>query len=129
WHGVFTVNSLAHVWGSQRYKTGDTSRNNLFVSILTMGEGWHNNHHYYQSTANNGFFWWEIDMSFYILKFLSWFGIVWDLRKPPVWVLEGKERAHTGDLSGDESWAMPQSVLQATEAMANLRAQIEKTAH
>src|SRR5205085_32804 len=63
WHGTFTINSLAHVWGSKRYETGDTSRNNLFLSLITMGEGWHNNHHFYQSTANNGFFWWEIDTS------------------------------------------------------------------
>jgi stearoyl-CoA desaturase (delta-9 desaturase) len=48
-----------------------------------MGEGWHNNHHFYQSTANQGWFWWEIDGSYYILKMLSWLGLVWDLRTPP----------------------------------------------
>ena len=46
-----------------------------------MGEGWHNNHHHYQTTARQGFFWWEIDLSYYILVALSWFGVVWDL--PP----------------------------------------------
>jgi stearoyl-CoA desaturase (delta-9 desaturase) len=56
-----------------------------------MGEGWHNNHHYYQSTANQGFFWWEVDCSYYILKMLSWVGVVWDLRTPPAHILAGKE--------------------------------------
>lgn len=87
WHGTFTINSLAHVWGSRRYATRDDSRNNLWLALLTMGEGWHNNHHYYQSTANQGFFWWEVDLSYYILKALSFLGIVWDLRTPPAHVL------------------------------------------
>lgn len=89
YHGTFTINSLSHVYGSQRYETGDASRNNFLLALITMGEGWHNNHHYYQSTANQGFFWYEIDMSYMILKVLSWFGIVWDLRTPPKHVLEG----------------------------------------
>jgi stearoyl-CoA desaturase (delta-9 desaturase) len=83
WHGTFTINSLSHVFGSTRYQTTDTSKNNLFLALLTMGEGWHNNHHYYMSTANQGWFWWEIDVSYYILKSLSWVGLVWDLRLPP----------------------------------------------
>ncbi len=87
WHGTFTINSLAHVYGSKRYVTGDESRNNLWLALITMGEGWHNNHHYYQSTARNGFFWWEIDMSWMLLKAMSWVGLVHDLREPPAWVL------------------------------------------
>lgn len=91
WHGTFFINSLAHVWGSRRYPTTDTSRNNFWLALITMGEGWHNNHHYYQSTANQGFFWWEVDFSYYILKTLSWVGVVWDLRTPPAHILAGKE--------------------------------------
>jgi stearoyl-CoA desaturase (delta-9 desaturase) len=83
WHGTFTINSLSHVFGSVRYQTTDTSKNNWALALLTMGEGWHNNHHFYQSTANNGFFWWEVDATYYIIKALSWVGIVWDVRTPP----------------------------------------------
>jgi len=90
WHGTFTINSLSHVFGSQRYRTGDTSKNNFFLSLLTMGEGWHNNHHCYQASVNQGFYWWEFDASFLILKALSWTGIVWDLKKPPLHLLEAK---------------------------------------
>jgi stearoyl-CoA desaturase (Delta-9 desaturase) len=80
WHGTFTINSLSHVFGSRRYLTTDTSRNNFLLALLTCGEGWHNNHHFHQNTANQGWFWWEIDFTFYALKVLSWFGIVSDLR-------------------------------------------------
>jgi len=82
WHGTFTINSLSHVFGSRRYKTTDTSRNNFLLALITCGEGWHNNHHYHQNTANQGWFWWELDLSFYMLKLLSALGLVWDLRLP-----------------------------------------------
>ena len=87
-HGTSFINSLCHVFGKQRFDSGDDSKNNLWLALLTMGEGWHNNHHYYQHSANMGFFWYEIDFSYYILKFLSFFGIVWDLRKPPKHVMD-----------------------------------------
>jgi stearoyl-CoA desaturase (delta-9 desaturase) len=90
WHGTFTINSLSHVHGTVRYSTTDTSKNNFWLALLTLGEGWHNNHHCYMSSANQGFFWWEIDGSFYVLKALSWIGIVSDLRKPPLKQLEVK---------------------------------------
>jgi hypothetical protein len=37
-HGTYTINSLSHVFGSQRYKTGDSSRNNWFLALITLGE-------------------------------------------------------------------------------------------
>jgi stearoyl-CoA desaturase (Delta-9 desaturase) len=83
YHGTFTVNSLAHLFGRRRFETGDNSRNNLFVALITLGEGWHNNHHYYPSSERQGFYWWEIDLAHYTLRLLAWAGIVWDLRTPP----------------------------------------------
>ena len=82
WHATFTINSLSHVFGSRRYLTADTSRNNFLLALLTFGEGWHNNHHASQSTAKQGWFWWELDLTFAILRMLSWFGLVWELRVP-----------------------------------------------
>jgi len=92
WHGTYTINSLSHVFGRQRYRTGDTSRNNWLLAILTLGEGWHNNHHYYPNTVRQGFYWWEYDITFYILKLLSWCGIIWDLKPVPVAVRENPAR-------------------------------------
>lgn len=90
WHGTFTINSLAHVYGSRRYTTTDTSRNNFWLALLTLGEGWHNNHHCYMSSTRQGFFWWELDVSYLILKSLSWIGVTRDLREPPLQLLESK---------------------------------------
>jgi stearoyl-CoA desaturase (delta-9 desaturase) len=92
YHGTFAINSLAHVFGRRRYATGDDSRNSLLLALITMGEGWHNNHHRYQSSANQGFFWWEIDPTWYVLKVLSWVGLVRDLRAPPRRVFDEARR-------------------------------------
>jgi stearoyl-CoA desaturase (delta-9 desaturase) len=92
YHGTFCINSLAHVHGSKRYVTGDDSRNNWLLALMTMGEGWHNNHHAYQSSVRQGFRWWEVDPTFYILKLLSWLGVVWDLKTPPLAVLRNEQR-------------------------------------
>ena len=96
-HATFTINSLAHVWGSRRYATKDTSRNNAFLALLTLGEGWHNNHHHYMSSANQGFFWWEIDISFYVLRAFEKLGLVWDLRRPPERILRKDLIAEVGE--------------------------------
>jgi stearoyl-CoA desaturase (Delta-9 desaturase) len=92
YHATFCINSLAHVRGRRRYVTADDSRNNWLLAIFTMGEGWHNNHHAYQSSVRQGFRWWEIDPTFYVLKMLSLFGLVWDLKTPPLEVRRNKHR-------------------------------------
>ena len=84
WHGSFTINSLGHIIGRRRYSTADGSKNSFILALLTLGEGWHNNHHQYQASVRQGFFWWEIDITYYLLVFFSWLGLVWDLRKPPL---------------------------------------------
>lgn len=89
YHGTFAINSLAHCFGNQRYVTGDDSRNNFWLALITLGEGWHNNHHFYQSSTRQGFRWYELDITYYLLKALSWVGIVRDLRSPPQEVLTG----------------------------------------
>jgi stearoyl-CoA desaturase (delta-9 desaturase) len=91
YHATFCINSLAHVHGRKRYVTGDDSRNNWLLAFFTMGEGWHNNHHAYQSSVRQGFRWWEIDVTYYLLKGLSFLGIVWDLKAPPEQVLRNEQ--------------------------------------
>ena len=86
-HGTCTINSLSHIFGRRRFETTDHSRNNLWLALITLGEGWHNNHHHYPATVRQGFYWWEVDVTFYLLKLLSWTGLIWDLKPVPVQVL------------------------------------------
>ena len=92
YHGTFCINSLAHLVGRRRYITGDDSRNNWLLAIITMGEGWHNNHHAYQSSARQGFYWWEYDPTFYLLTLLERLGLVWNLKRPTAEVMQNQHR-------------------------------------
>lgn len=89
WHITWSVNSLAHMFGYRTYETGEASRNNWFVALLTVGEGWHNNHHQDPSAASVQHRWWEIDISYYEIRILEALGLAWDvavprhLRRPP----------------------------------------------
>ena len=94
YHATFCINSLAHRVGTRRYATRDDSRNNIWLALLTFGEGWHNNHHHYPASARQGFFWWEIDVTFLGLKVLEKVGVVHDLRPVPVAV---RDRIHARD--------------------------------
>jgi stearoyl-CoA desaturase (delta-9 desaturase) len=92
YHATFAINSLAHVVGRRRYVTGDDSRNNALLALVTLGEGWHNNHHAFQSSARQGFRWWELDFSFYILRGLALCGVVSKLKNPPEGIIRNEQR-------------------------------------
>ena len=83
YHGTYTINSLCHAWGGRRYATRDESRNNFWLALITLGEGWHNNHHHYPMSVRQGFFWWEIDVTYYVLRGLAALGVIWDLKPVP----------------------------------------------
>jgi stearoyl-CoA desaturase (delta-9 desaturase) len=82
-HATFSINSLAHVWGSQRFPTPDGSRNNFWLALITLGEGWHNNHHRWPQSARQGFRWWEIDITYYLLWLMARIGIIRELNPLP----------------------------------------------
>lgn len=82
-HATFSINSIDHMFGSKRYDLPNTSRNNLLMAVLTLGEGWHNNHHHYPVTARAGFYWWEIDITYYLLNIMSWLRILRNLKPLP----------------------------------------------
>ncbi|MBK7642989.1 MAG: fatty acid desaturase [Planctomycetes bacterium] len=91
-HATFTINSLSHLLGRQRYDTGDDSRNNPFLALLTFGEGWHNNHHKFPTSVRQGFYWWELDLTWLGLLGLRALGIVRDLKPIPVQAFEKQPR-------------------------------------
>ncbi|KAK9677212.1 hypothetical protein RND81_11G128500 [Saponaria officinalis] len=79
---TFTGNSACHVWGTQVWNTDDLSKNNWWVSIVTLGEGWHNNHHAFEYSAKHGLEWWQIDLTWYIIKFFEAIGLAKDIKLP-----------------------------------------------
>jgi stearoyl-CoA desaturase (delta-9 desaturase) len=81
-HVTWSVNSVCHLWGTQPYRSGDHSRNNLVVGILSLGEGWHNNHHAFPTSARHGLRWWQLDLSYWVICALALVGLAWQVRLP-----------------------------------------------
>ncbi|MBA4187908.1 MAG: acyl-CoA desaturase [Planctomycetaceae bacterium] len=94
---TFAVNSIGHMFGPQRFETGEGSRNNLLLGYLAMGDGWHNNHHRAPSSARHGFAWYEFDMSYLFIRSMKLVGLAWDIKQPPAGVLSGKDKGKAVD--------------------------------
>ena len=101
WHSTFLINSLAHVYGSRRFETTDTSRNNVWLALLTLGEGWHNNHHKAAYVARQGLRWWEVDVTWYVLVVLEKLGIIWDVKRPRATSPRAEDPDHAPEADGD----------------------------
>jgi stearoyl-CoA desaturase (delta-9 desaturase) len=103
-HITWLVNSATHLWGRQRFQTGDDSRNSLWVALLTFGEGWHNNHHAHPRSARHGLAWYEFDPNWLGIRALQLVGLAkqvkqanWRAQKPAVVPAAARERV-TGSL-------------------------------
>jgi stearoyl-CoA desaturase (delta-9 desaturase) len=79
WHITWSVNSFGHVWGYRSYDTRGNSRNNIWIALISNGDGWHNNHHADQRAASHGHKWWEFDVTYLTLVGLRFCHLAWDL--------------------------------------------------
>ncbi|MFM7267142.1 MAG: acyl-CoA desaturase [Cyanobium sp.] len=82
YHVTWLVNSATHCWGATPHDSGDRSRNNLWVALLTFGEGWHNNHHAYPHSARHGWGPGQIDLTWQHIRLLRRLGLARQVRLP-----------------------------------------------
>ena len=83
-HFTFFINSLSHIWGSQPYSDKNSSRDNSFLAVLTMGEGYHNYHHSFQRDYRNGIRWWQFDPTKWLIRSFAWMGLANNLYRTPI---------------------------------------------
>ncbi|KVH98003.1 Fatty acid desaturase, type 1 [Cynara cardunculus var. scolymus] len=82
YHATFFVNSVCHIWGNQTWDTGDLSKNNWWMALITFGDGWHNNHHAFEYSARHGLEWWQVDFVWYVIRFLEALGLATNVKLP-----------------------------------------------
>jgi stearoyl-CoA desaturase (delta-9 desaturase) len=83
-HVTWSINSICHYWGRQRFSSRDESRNVWWLSWLSFGESWHNNHHAFPSSAFHGLRGLEIDPGGWVIWMLERCGLAWRVvRIPP----------------------------------------------
>jgi stearoyl-CoA desaturase (delta-9 desaturase) len=76
---TFCINSWTHFVGDQKYTSG-TARDSWGISILLLGENWHNFHHAFPSDYRNGHQWYHFDVHKWIIFLMSKVGLAWDLQ-------------------------------------------------
>ena len=99
WHATFSINSLAHVVGRRRYVTGDESRNNWLLALLTLGEGWHNNHHAFPAMAFHGMGWKQFDFTAIVIRLLVRTRLAWNVKQPTPALIERRKARFEGVVS------------------------------
>ncbi|MBK8375136.1 acyl-CoA desaturase [Sphingorhabdus sp.] len=99
-HVFLSLASFGHVTGYQNFKGKQNSRNNWFMSILMLGEGWHNNHHHHARAADFRIRWYEYDPSGWVIWLLEKVGLVWDVKWMPKYVVD-KNGEVVLDMSAD----------------------------
>lgn len=70
YHAKGLFNVLPHKWGYRNFITKDNSRNNWFLNIITLGDGWHNNHHAHPERWDTKVLWWEIDPAAWFIRLI-----------------------------------------------------------
>jgi stearoyl-CoA desaturase (delta-9 desaturase) len=93
-HVTYSINSLCHFFGRQRFATGDESRNLLWLALPSLGEAWHNNHHAFPTSAAHGLRPWELDPSALTIRLLERLGLAWDVVRVSPQRQRGKLVAH-----------------------------------
>lgn len=71
---INTVSSMSHMKLPLSYRnhpTNDSSYNNIFLGLLTLGFGWHNNHHNNEKKLLLHENWWELDIEGLLAKLFS----------------------------------------------------------
>ena len=84
-HATYCINSISHSWSdgyneSRPYEKKIEARENWFVSLVTLGEGWHNFHHKfpYDYAAAEHPWWVQFNPSTAFIDLFALLGWVWD---------------------------------------------------
>jgi stearoyl-CoA desaturase (delta-9 desaturase) len=104
-HVVFAVNSICHVFGDQPFETHDQSRNNWWMALLALGEGWHNNHHAFPSMAFHGMTRWQIDPTAWLIRGLAGLGLAWGVKQPKAALVQRRRRVTVSGYAADAETA------------------------
>jgi stearoyl-CoA desaturase (delta-9 desaturase) len=92
-HVTWSVNSICHYFGARPFATNDHSANNWALSLLSLGESWHNNHHAFPTSARHGLEPGQIDISAGVIALLERLGLVRRVKHPSPKQLASKRSA------------------------------------
>lgn len=81
-HVTWSINSICHFYGTRPFASRDEARNNIWLSLLSFGESWHNAHHAFPASARHGLRWWEFDASWITIRAMEVVGLARNIKLP-----------------------------------------------
>ena len=79
-NSAWLVNSAAHKWGNRPYDINIAPTDNLAVSALALGEGYHNFHHAFPFDYSTSEWGWKVNLTTFVLDCFAKVGVVYDRR-------------------------------------------------
>ena len=79
-HVTWSINSICHFYGDRPYQTTDFSTNNWVLSLISLGESWHNNHHAFPTSAVHGLRPYQLDLTAGVIRSMKVMGLAWDVK-------------------------------------------------
>lgn len=81
-HVTWGVNSLCHTFGRRTHETKDHSTNLWVLSLISLGDSWHNVHHAHPAWARHGALRGQIDPSAWLIRLFERVGLATRVRWP-----------------------------------------------
>lgn len=91
-HLTWLVNSVAHLWGNRPYDVNIGARENKYVIIGAIGEGFHNYHHTFPWDYSTSELGWRWNLTTCFINTMAMIGQAYDLKTAPVKMIDARIR-------------------------------------
>jgi stearoyl-CoA desaturase (delta-9 desaturase) len=96
-HVTWSINSICHVFGRRPFSTNDRSSNVRLLSLLSMGESWHNGHHAFPRSARHGLLRGQLDTAALLIRAFEKLGWASDVHWPSAAALQYRRVGRADD--------------------------------
>ncbi|XP_071664039.1 stearoyl-CoA desaturase 5 isoform X1 [Patagioenas fasciata] len=93
---TWLVNSAAHMYGNRPYDKYINPRQNTFVTLGAIGEGFHNYHHTFPFDYSASELGLKFNPTTWFIDFMFWLGLVTDRKQAPKEMIQARKE-RTGD--------------------------------
>jgi len=115
YHATFSINSFAHLIGTQPYSDKNSARDSLLTAIVSMGEGYHNFLRAFPADYRSGVWAHQFDPTKWALRALAAMRLAYKLRRtPPPLVVRARLRMDERRL---EAYSVPPAARQRMQQM------------
>ncbi|KAJ3627590.1 hypothetical protein MTP99_014956 [Tenebrio molitor] len=80
-HATWLINSATHLYGTKPYDKFMNPVENYLISVIALGEGWHNYHHAFPSDYRAAEYGVRYSITTFIIDLLAFLGLVYDLKE------------------------------------------------